>query len=97
MLLQICHHTFPNYAVHQRTDIGIAQLGLGLSLKLRIGQLDRNHCGDTLPAVLAGDAVALLEDAVLFAVGIECPSQCSLKAGFMGAAFCGVNVICKGQ
>ena len=46
-----------------------------------------------LAAVLAGDAVALLEDTGLFAVGIERAGERSLEAGLVHAALRRVDVV----
>ena len=43
-------------------DLGIAELGLGLALELRVGQLDADHRGEPLADVVAGQVrVAVLE------------------------------------
>ncbi len=43
-----------HHAVHQRANLAVAQLGLGLSLKLRLHQLDRHDRRQTLAHVVAG-------------------------------------------
>jgi hypothetical protein len=43
-------------------DLGVAELGLGLALELRVGQLDADDRGQALADVVAGEvAVAVLE------------------------------------
>ena len=45
-------------------DLGVAELGLGLALELRLGQLDADDRGQALADVVAGQvAVGVLEDA----------------------------------
>ena len=45
-------------------DLGVAELGLGLALELRVGQLDADDGGQALADVVAGQvAVGVLEDA----------------------------------
>ena len=49
-------------------DLGVAQLGLGLALELRVGQLDADDGRQALAHVVAGQVrVVVLEDAVLAA------------------------------
>ena len=44
-------------------DLGVAQLGLGLALELRLGQLDADDGRQALAHVLAGQVgVVVLED-----------------------------------
>jgi hypothetical protein len=52
--------------VHQRAHLGVAQLGLGLALELGVGELDGDDGGEALAAVLAGEAVAVLEGMPIF-------------------------------
>ena len=35
-------------------DLGVAELGLGLALELRLGELDADHRGQALADVIAG-------------------------------------------
>ena len=72
-------------------DIGVAQLGLGLSFELGIGELDGDHRRDALPAVIAGDLVVALDDAVFHAIGIQHPGQRRLEAGLVHTAFRGAR------
>ena len=97
MLLQIHRQLVGDKAVHQRADIGVAQLGLGLALELSLRQLHGDHGGDALPDVLAGDLVPLLDHAVLDAVGVEDTGQGRLEARLVHTALRGVDVIGKGN
>ena len=96
MLLQIRRQLIGDDAVHQRADIGVAQLGLGLTLELGLRQLHGDDGGDALADVLAGDLVALLDHTVLHAVGVQHTGQRRLKAGLVHAALRGVNVVGEG-
>jgi len=90
-LLQLVGHD----GVHQRAHLGVAQLGLGLALELGVGELNGNDGGETFAAILAGEAVALLEGSDLLAVGVEHTGQRGLEAGFVHAALGGVDVVGK--
>ena len=97
MLLKIGGQLLGDDAIHQGPDVGVAQLGLGLTLELGIRQLHGDNGCDTLPAVLAGDLVVALDDAVFHAVGIEHPGQSRLEAGFVHTALGGADIVGKGQ
>src|SRR5918998_2193140 len=51
--------------LHQRLDRGVAQLGLGLPLELRVAQADRDDRRDALADVLAREVGVLLLELVL--------------------------------
>ena len=88
--LQLVGH----HAIHQRTHLAVAQLGLGLSLELRLNQLDRDHCGQTLAHVVAGQVrVGGLEHADLAAVVVHHAGQRALEAFKMRAALRRVDVV----
>ena len=97
MLLQVHRQLVVDDAVHQRADVGVAQLGLGLPLELGLRQLHGDHGGDALPHVLAGDLVALLDKAVLHAVGVEHTGQGRLEARLVHTALRRVDVVGKGH
>ena len=66
LLQPVAHH-----AVHQGAHVAVAQLGLGLTLELGVGQLDGYDGGQTLAAVLAGEALHVLEQVCLLGVGVQ--------------------------
>ena len=89
MLFKIGSQLFIDQAVHQRTDIGIAKLRLGLAFKLRIGQLDGDNGGDTFTAVFAADLVVALDDAGFDTVVIQYTGQrCFEACVFLGGSAC---------
>jgi hypothetical protein len=57
-----CHR-----ALDEALDLGVAELGLGLPLELRLAQLDRDDGGQTLADVVAGEILFLLLEQVLLA------------------------------
>ena len=97
MLLQIHRQLVADDAVHQRADVGVAQLGLGLALELGLRQLHGDDGGDALPDVLAGDLVALLDHAVFQAVGIQYAGQGRLEARLVHAAFRRMDIVGEGH
>ena len=49
----------------ERADLGVAELGLGLALELRVLELDRDERREALAHVLAAEVVFLLLEEVL--------------------------------
>ncbi len=93
MLLEIGGQLIRHHLIYQSADIGIAELGLGLALELGIGELDGDDGGDALPAVLAGNLVIALDDAILNAVIIQHTGKGRLEARFVHTAFGGINLV----
>ena len=60
MLLQVIGKAVGHDLERQRTHVGASELGLGLALKLRIGQLDRDDGRKTLAHVVTGQVGILL-------------------------------------
>ena len=56
--------------VDERAHLAVAELCLGLTLELRLGELDGDYRGHALAAVLAGELVVVFEYADLCAVGV---------------------------
>ena len=98
MLLHVLHEPCIHCAVHHVSDIGVAQLCLGLALKLRLGKLDADYCGKPLPRILAGEVcVVILQYLVLSCIVVDHPCQRSTEAHQMAAALDGVNVVGIGE
>ena len=87
-----------DHAVDQALDKGVAQLCLGLPLKLRFLQLDADNGDHALARVGAGQVLVLvLQDAVGAGVLVQNAGQRQLKAVLMGAALGRVDVVGKAQ
>ena len=68
-------------------DLGVAELGLGLALELRVGQLDADDRGQALADVVARQvAVGVLEDAGPARPVVERARQGGAEAGDVRAA-----------
>ena len=88
--------------VHQRLDValdlGVAELGLGLPLELRLGDLHRDHRGQPLAQVFAGDRdLHVLQQVVGAGVGVHGPGQGGLEADQVGSPLVGVDVVGEGE
>jgi hypothetical protein len=97
VLLQIDLQFFADDVVHQGADRAVAQLGLGLALKLGVGELDGDDRGQALPAVLTGHLLVVLEQLDLPAIGVQGVGQGPLEALLMHPALRGVDVVGKGD
>ena len=79
-------------------DLGVAQLGLGLTLELRVLELDRDERREALAHVLAGEVVLfLLEEVLLPGVVVERTRERGAEAGEVRAALRGVDVVGEGE
>jgi hypothetical protein len=78
--------------LHERLRLGVAELGLGLALELRLGELDGDDRGEPLAHVVAGEVVVLLlDDALLARVAVDERRQRGAEALFVGAALVRVD------
>ena len=95
VLLQVLAQLAVDGLLDQAADRRVAEFGLGLALELRVVQLDRDHRGQPLAHVLAGEVVVFLlfQQAFVAGVGVERPGQRRAEAGEVGAALVGVDVV----
>src|SRR6266545_5659592 len=78
--------------LHERLGLGVAKLGLGLSLELRLGKLDRDDRRQPFSDVLAREVVVLvLEQSALAGVVVDDPGQRRPEALFVSTAFVRVD------
>ena len=74
--------------------LGVAQLGLGLALELRVRDLDADDRGQPLADVVAADALLqVLGQVVLRRVAVDRARQRRAEAGQVRAAFVRVDVV----
>ena len=97
MLLKIYRQLVVHDRVYKRSYIGVAELLLGLSLKLRLRQLHGYDRRDALAHIVAGDLIVALDDVVLLPVGVYDSRERGLEARLVHAAFGGVYVVCEGD
>jgi len=85
-------HNLPHHAL----DVAVAQLALGLSLKLRVGQFDRNDGAQTLADIVArGFFGQALEKVVGIGIGVETACHGRTKTAQVCPAFLGIDVVGK--
>ena len=83
--------------LHEALGLGVAELGLGLALELRLAELDRDDRGEALADVVAGDPVlALLDQAPLLAPVVDQGGERRAEALLVGAALVGVDGVGEG-
>ena len=98
VLVEVLAEALGDRGLDLALDLGVAELGLGLALELRIGQLDADDRGQALADVVAGQvAVGVLEDAGALGPVVERARQGGPEAGHVGAAVDGVDVVGEGQ
>ena len=86
-----------DHRVHGAANFSISQLGLGLTFKLGIGQLDAYHSCQTLTDIFTRQVGLVFFDVPLFTGEIvDHPRQGSTKPGHVGAAFLGVDTVGEG-
>ena len=84
--------TVVHHALHEAPRLGVAELGLGLTLELGLGHLDADDGGQALADVVAGDSVlGLLHEAPRLAPPVDGVGQRRAEALLVGAALMGVD------
>ena len=73
--------------------MGVTQLSLGLTFKLRFGELDGNHHGEAFAAVITRDFIFVFQHLHLMTVVIESRGESALEAFFMHTAFGGMDIV----
>src|SRR6266571_6157557 len=74
-------------------DLGVSELHLGLSLELRLGDLETENRRQSLASVVALEALALLQVLVVLRVLDEGPRKPGLESDEMGPALDRVDVV----
>ena len=94
VLLEVLAEFAVDDLLDQAADRRVAEFGLGLALELGVVQLDRDHRGQPLAHVLAGEVVVFLfQQPFVARVGVQGPGQRRAEAGEVGAALVGVDVV----
>ena len=79
-------------ALDEALDLGVAELGLGLALELRLAELDRDDGGQALADVVAGEVLVLvLEEVLLAREVVDELGHRRAEALLVGAALVGVD------
>ncbi len=98
VLLEPAVQGVADQALHHGLDLGADQLVLGLRAELRVRHLDREHAGQPLACVLAGQVHLLaLEDAALLRIGLDAAGQRRAQAREMAAAIALRDVVGEAQ
>ena len=96
VLLKIYRQLVVYDRVYKCSYIGVAELLLGLSFELRLGQLHGYDRRDALAHIVTGDLVVTLDDVVFLPVGVYNSRERGFEAGLMHAALGSVYVVCEG-
>ncbi len=93
ILFQIRAEGVGNGFLDLQTHAGVAELGLGLTLELRLGQFDGNDRRQALANVLARELVVLFYKVLLVRVVVDDFGQRVLESDKVRAALLGVDVV----
>ena len=97
MLFKISPQPFRHALCDSRSHAAVAEFSLGLTLELRLRELDGDDRGQTLSDVLAGELVRLFQNARLPAVVVDDLGDGCLESVKVRAALLGVDVVGKGK
>jgi hypothetical protein len=98
MLFEVGGEAVVDEGLDEALDLGVAQLGLGLALELRLQELDRDEADESFADVVAGDRdLRVLEQLVLLGVGVDRAGQGRAEADEMRAAFDRVDRVGEGE
>jgi len=98
VFFQVIAQGFADGLVNRTNHLIVAQLGFGLSLKLRFGYLDGNDSGKAFPEVVAGDFhLDLFQHPGIFGVFLERTGQSPAETGQVCTPFYGVDVVDVGK
>ena len=96
MLLEVVVQSIAHRRLDSTDDLGVAQLGLGLSLELGLEHLDRDDGGEALAEVLGLDFnLGLLEHLVVLGILLQGRTQTAAESRQVGTALDGVDVVDK--
>ena len=77
-------------------DVAVSQFGLGLALKLGVGELDTYDQSQTLTNILSAELMLqIAKQVVLHGIRVQGSSQCRLETNQVRAPLDGVNRIRK--
>ena len=98
VLLKVLGEPLGHRVLHERADLGVAELRLRLALELRVVQLYRDDGRAALARVVAGEVrVLLLEDALRAGVLVDGARDGLLEAVEVRAALVRVDVVSEGH
>ena len=94
MLLKIVTQCLAHGSLYRTYHFVIAKFGFGLTLKLRLHHLYRNHGGKTLTEVIARYIyLHLFKHLIVFGILFKGRSQATTETGEMGTTLYGVDII----
>ena len=98
MFLEIGLQHFADRLAHRGTDFGVAQFGLGLTLKLWFCDLDAHNSRQTFAEIVSADVkFELVQHAASLSILLQGVGQSPAEAGEVGASFVRVDVVDVGE
>ena len=94
MLLKVECESLTYSLLYGTGHLTVTKLCLGLTLKLRLCNLDRYYCGKTLAEILTLNLnLGFLKELVVIGVLLKGTCQCGAETYQMGTALYGVDVV----
>ena len=99
MFLQIGGESLTHSLLHGSCHLAVAQLGLGLSFKLRFGHLDGDNGSESLAEVLTTDFHLVLDQllqflhTLLLGIGLQSAGESGTEALQMGSTLYGIDIV----
>jgi hypothetical protein len=97
VLLEVGGQLIPEDRLDRALDIAVPELGLRLPLELGLGDADGENAGETLPEVVAGERLPVLEEVLPLRVGVEGAREHRLQPGEMRSSLVRVDVVHEGE
>ena len=95
-LFEILSKLFAHDGLHNPPDLAVAELGLGLSLKLRFRNLHADHGGQAFACVFARQReLHIAKQVVPHGVRVHCPCKRRSESGLVGTALHRVHIVNK--
>ncbi len=98
ILLEVLHERVAQHRRHLAGDLAVPELRLGLTLELRLAELDADDRGETVADVVTGEVrILFLQDACLARVLVQRRGERAAEPGDVRAALLGVHVVRERQ
>ncbi len=90
---RVCHRRF-----HRAFDLGVAELGLGLALKLGVSELHAYHCREPFSHILPKQVgLVIPQEFVPAGIIVDGPGEGGAEAGQVSATLLGIDTVSEGK
>ena len=97
MLFKICTECVADSSLHRAHNLTVAELGLGLTLKLRLHDFHRHDRCQSFAEVIAGNlhAFELVEHLAVLGIFLQCKCKTAAETGKVRTALYSVDIVDK--